>query len=125
MTTSPWDVYAEKAITAGAERCAIFDFNGMKWAGVGPNGGVTTIRDIKTLINDVQAEIVTNAMNFDGTQFLYLSTSDGITVGQKGGYACAVCPMKTTIIIVITLGSASAAHNQIVPVRQALAAVGQ
>ncbi len=123
--TGGWDVYAEKAITAGAERCAIFGLNGAKWAGVGPNGGVTTIPNINRLIDEVQAEMVTNAMSFDGTQFLYASTSDGITVGQKGGYACAVCPTKNTIVIVITLGTPQAAHTQIIPVRQALTAAGQ
>jgi hypothetical protein len=123
--TGGWNTYAELAITAGAQRCAIFGQNGAKWAGVGPNGGVTTIRDVTTLINDVMAEMVTSALNFDGVQFQYVATNQGVTLGKTGAYACAVCPTKAAIIIVITMGTPQTALAQLSPVLKAITAAGQ
>jgi hypothetical protein len=133
MTTnmaSGWDAYTNLAITAGAERCALFGLDKTKWGGSGPNGGVTVIRNFDQLIADVKAGQITAEMHFDGVKFMNTTILDArapnqIHIGKAGDYACAVSKTTKTIIIVITKGTPQAAVLHMAPVFKAVTQAGQ
>ena len=132
MTTnmSGWDAYTNLAINAGAERCALFGLDKAKWAGSGPNGGVTVIADFDRLLADIKAGQITPALKFDGVKFMNTTvieprTPAQIHVGKAGDYACAVQKTNKAIIIVITKGTPQAAVLHIGPVYTAVTQAGQ
>lgn len=117
----PWSIFCESAIEKGAEGCAIFNpVNGGRIGGAGPNGGVTSVRNIDKLIQDVEAAQLSDEMRFDDQRFIALKLADGILVGKGRTHACAVAKTAKLLIVVIVNGSPQKALQVIEPLVERL-----
>lgn len=109
------------AMQAGVQRCAIFSLRDeRKLEGAGPDGGITVIRDVSRLIQDVRNGFPSTELHFDGVKFITVSSRIGALAGKAGPQACAVQTTTTLMFIAIGQGTPRRMLEAIAPVVEQL-----
>lgn len=118
---SGWDWLFGMALKAGAQRCAFFNLrDGTKVGGAGPDGGITVIRDMSRLIQDVRNGVPSTELHFDGVKFITVSSRIGALAGKTGAQACAVQTTENMVVIAIGQGTPRRMLEAIAPVAEQL-----
>jgi hypothetical protein len=122
---SGWDGLFDMALKAGVQRCAFFELmDGRKVGGAGPDGGITVIRDMSRLIEDVRTGHPSTELHFDGVKFITVSSRIGALAGKAGAQACAVQTTTKMMVIAIGQGTPRSMLEAIAPVAEQLSRIG-